>query len=71
MMMMMIMMMMMMMIIIIIIIIIINSVLLRLRKVTEMRQLKADHPLTVKDTEPKIQWNIQRYNKERLGQKRK
>ena len=48
-----------------------NSVLLRLRKVTEMRQLKADHPLTVKDTEPKIQWNIQRYNKERLGQKRK
>ena len=48
-----------------------NSVLLRLRKVTAMRQLKVDHSLTVKATKPKIQWNIQRYNKERLGQKRK
>jgi len=31
-----------------------NSVLLRLRKVTAMRQLKADHSLTVKATKPKI-----------------
>ena len=48
-----------------------NSLLLRPRKVTATRQLKADHSLTVKATKPKIQWNIQRYNKERLGQKRK
>jgi len=48
-----------------------NSVLLRLRKVTEMRQLKAEHSLTVKATKPKIQWNIQRYKIERLRQKRK
>ena len=48
-----------------------NSVLLRLRKVTATRQLKEDHSLTVKATKPKIKWNIQRYNKERLGQKRK
>jgi len=34
-----------------------NRLLLRLMKVTAMRQLKADHSLTVK---PKIQWNIQR-----------
>jgi hypothetical protein len=47
-----------------------NSVLLRLRKVTAMRQLKVDHSFTVK-AKPKIQRNIQRYNKERLGQKRK
>jgi hypothetical protein len=40
-----------------------NSVLLRLRKVTATRQLKADHSLTVKGTKPKIQ------NKERLGKK--
>jgi len=37
-----------------------NSVLLRLRKVTATRQLKADHSLTVKATKPKIQRNIQR-----------
>jgi hypothetical protein len=37
-----------------------NIVLLRLRKVTAMRQLKADHSLTVKATKPKIQRNIQR-----------
>ena len=37
-----------------------NSVLLRLRKVTATRQLKADHSLTVKATEPKIWRNIQR-----------
>jgi len=37
-----------------------NRVLLRLRKVTATRQLKADHSLTVKATKPKIQWNIQR-----------
>ena len=48
-----------------------NSALLRLRKVTETRQLKAEHTLTVKATRPKIQRNIQRYNKERLGQKKK
>jgi hypothetical protein len=43
-----------------------NSVLLRLRKVTATRQLKADHSLTVKATKPKIQRKILR-----LGQKRK
>jgi hypothetical protein len=48
-----------------------NNALLRLRKVTATRQLKADRSLTVKATKPKIKWNIQRYNKERLGQKRK
>jgi len=48
-----------------------NNLLLGLRKVTVTRQLKADHSLTVKATKPKIQRNIQRYNKERLGQKRK
>jgi len=37
-----------------------NSVLLRLRKVTAMRQLKADHSLTVKATKPKIRRNIHR-----------
>jgi hypothetical protein len=37
-----------------------NSVLLRLRKVTVMRQLKADHSLTVKATKPNIWRNIQR-----------
>jgi len=37
-----------------------NRVLLRLRKVTATRQLKADRSLTVKATKPKIQWNIQR-----------
>ena len=42
----------------------------RLKKVTAMRQLKADHSLTVKATKPKIQWNILRYNKEKLGKKR-
>ena len=36
-----------------------NRVLLRERKVTATRQLKADHSLTVKATKPKIQWNIQ------------
>jgi hypothetical protein len=64
-------MMMMMMMMIIIIIIINNSALLRLRKVTAMRQLKADHSLTVKATKPKIRPNIQRKNKERLEQKTK
>jgi hypothetical protein len=48
-----------------------NCVLLRLRKVTATRQLKVDHSLTVKATKPKTRRNIQRYNKERLGQKRK
>ena len=37
-----------------------NRVLLRLRKVTATRQLKAVHSLTVKATKPKMQWNIQR-----------
>jgi hypothetical protein len=37
-----------------------NSVLLRLRKVTAMRQLKADHSLSVKPTKPKMLQNIQR-----------
>ena len=37
-----------------------NRVLVRLRKVTATRQLRADHPLTVKATKPKIQCNIQR-----------
>jgi len=37
-----------------------KRVLLRMRKVTETRQLKADHSLTVKATKPKIQCNIQR-----------
>ena len=37
-----------------------NRILLRLRKVTATRQLKAYHSLTVKATKPKIQWNIQR-----------
>jgi hypothetical protein len=36
-----------------------NRVLLRLRKVTAMRQLKADHSLTVKATKPRIQRNVQ------------
>jgi hypothetical protein len=45
-----------------------NSVLLRLRKVTATRQLKVDHSLTVKATKPKMQQNMQRQNKERLGQ---
>jgi len=48
-----------------------NSVLLRLRKVTATRQLKADHSLTVKAAKPKIWRNIQRQNKERLEQKKK
>jgi hypothetical protein len=46
-----------------------NRVLLRLRKVTAKRQLKVDHSLTVKATKPKMQRNIQRYNKEGFGQK--
>jgi hypothetical protein len=37
-----------------------NRVLLRLRKVTAMRQLKVDHSLTIKATKPNIQRNIQR-----------
>ena len=36
-----------------------SRVLLRLRKVTATRQLKADHSLTVKATKPRIQGNIQ------------
>jgi hypothetical protein len=36
-----------------------NRVLLRLRKVTATRQLKADHSLTVKATKPRIQRKIQ------------
>jgi len=48
-----------------------NSVVLRLRKVTAMRQHKANHPHTVKATKPKIQRNIRRHDKQRLGQKRK
>jgi hypothetical protein len=37
-----------------------NNVLLRLRKISAMRQLKADHSLTVKATKSKIWWNIKR-----------
>jgi len=37
-----------------------NRVLLETRKVTETRQLKANHPLTVKATKPKICPKIQR-----------
>jgi len=37
-----------------------NQVLLGLRKVTAMRQLKAEHPFTVKATKPEIYPNIQR-----------
>jgi hypothetical protein len=37
-----------------------NRLLLGLRKVTAMRQLKADHSLTVKATKPRTQQNIQR-----------
>jgi hypothetical protein len=37
-----------------------NRVLLRLRKVTAKRRLKADHSLTVKATKPNIQQNIKR-----------
>jgi hypothetical protein len=36
-----------------------NRVLLRLRKVTATRQLKADHSLTIKTTKPTIQGNIE------------
>jgi len=35
-----------------------NRLLLRLRKATAMRQLKADHSFTVKATKFKMQWNI-------------
>jgi TusA-related sulfurtransferase len=48
-----------------------NRVLLRLRKVTATRQLQADRSLTVKATKPRIQGDIQEWNKEELGQKRK
>jgi hypothetical protein len=37
-----------------------NRVLLRLRKVTSTRRLKADHTLTVNATKPNIQQNIKR-----------
>jgi len=37
-----------------------NGTLLGLRKVTAMRQLKADHPLTVTAAKPKICPKIQR-----------
>ena len=37
-----------------------NPVLLGLRKVTAMRQLRVDHPLTVKVTKPKVCRKIQR-----------
>jgi hypothetical protein len=43
-----------------------NRVLIRLRKVTAKRRLKAGHSLTVKATKPNIQQNIKR-----LGQKRR
>ena len=38
-----------------------SRVLLRLREVTAMRQLKADHSLTVKATKPKIQDDSKRW----------
>jgi len=49
-----------------------NQVLLRLRKITAMRQLKADHPFTVKATKPKILWNIGKTKKglDKRGNKR-
>jgi len=37
-----------------------NRLLLGLRKVSAMRQLKADHKLTVKATKPRMQQKIQR-----------
>jgi hypothetical protein len=37
-----------------------NRVLLRLRKVTAIKRLKADHSLTIKATKPNIQQNIER-----------
>ena len=37
-----------------------NRVLVRLKKVTATRQLKAGRSLTIKVTKPKIQWNKQR-----------
>ena len=48
-----------------------NRLILGLRKVTATRQLKANHSLTVKATKPRMQQNIQRQNKEGLGQERK
>jgi hypothetical protein len=48
-----------------------NRAFLRLRKVTEMKRLKVDHSHTIKATKPNIQQNMQRKNKERLGQKRR
>jgi hypothetical protein len=48
-----------------------NRVLLKLRKVTATRRLKADHTLTVKATKPNIQQNMKRENTDRLGQKRR
>jgi len=48
-----------------------NRALLGLRKFTAMRQLKADHPLTVKATKTKIYPKKQRYNIEWLGQEKK
>ena len=36
-----------------------NQVILGLRKVTAMRQLKVDHPLTVKVTKPKTSKNTE------------
>jgi hypothetical protein len=48
-----------------------NRILLGLRKVTAIRQLKVDHPLTVKATKPTIYPKTQRYNKEWLGQRKK
>jgi hypothetical protein len=47
-----------------------NRVLLGLRKVTAMRQFKADHPLTVKAAKTKIYPKIQRYNIEWFGQEK-
>jgi hypothetical protein len=37
-----------------------NRLLIRLRKVTAMRQLKVDHSLTVKATKPNIQQSRKR-----------
>jgi hypothetical protein len=48
-----------------------NRVLLRLRKVTAMRQLKVDHQLTVKAAKTKMYPKKQRSNIEWLGQEKK
>ena len=46
-----------------------NRVLLRLRKVTATRQLKADHSLTVKATKPRIQETYRSKTKKSLDKR--